>query len=41
MKEKLAKEEVGFLFSLGMTSSIKFETILLFLMAIENFPQKA
>ena len=41
MKEKLTKEEVGFLFSLEMTSSIKFEAILLFLMAIENFPQKA
>ena len=39
MKEKLAKEEMGFLCVLGMTSPIKFETIFVFLMAIEKFSQ--
>ena len=39
MKEKLTKEEVGFLSILGMTLPIKFETICVFLMAIEKFSQ--
>ena len=37
MKEKLTKEGVGFLCIVGMTSPIKFETICVFLMAIEKF----
>ena len=37
MKEKLTKEGVGFLCIVGMTSAIKFETICVFLMAIEKF----
>ena len=37
--EKLTKEGVGFLCILGMTSPIKFETIFVFLMAIEKFSQ--
>ena len=39
MKEKLTKEGMGFLCILGMTSPIKFETICVFLMAIEKFSQ--
>ena len=39
MKEKLKKEGVEFLCILGMTSPIKFETISVFLMAIEKLSQ--
>ena len=39
MKEKLEREGMGFLCILGMTSPIKFETICVFLMAIEKFSQ--
>ena len=39
MKEKLKKEGVEFLCILGMTSPIKFETICVFLMAIEKLSQ--
>ena len=39
MKEKLTKEGMGFLCILGMTPPIKFETICVFLMAIEKFSQ--
>ena len=39
MKEKLTKEGMGFLCILGMTSPIKFETICVFMMAIEKFSQ--
>ena len=38
-KEKLTKEEVGFLCILGMILPKKFETISVFLMAIEKFSQ--
>ena len=46
MKEKLIKEVVGFLYILGMTLPIKFETICIFQLATEkfsqlNYPQKA
>ena len=46
MKEKLTNEGVGFLYILGMTSPIKFETICVLLIAIEklsqlNYSQKA
>ena len=36
MKEKLAKKRMRFLCILGMTSPIKFETICVFLKAIEK-----
>ena len=39
MKENLTTEEVGLLCILGMTSPINFETICVFLMAIEKFSQ--
>ena len=39
MKEKLTKEGVEFLCILGMTSPTKFETICVFLVAIEKFSQ--
>ena len=39
MKEKLTKEEVGFLCILGMTSPIKLKMIDVFLMAIKKFSQ--
>ena len=39
MEEKLTKEGVVFLCILGMTLPIKFETICVFLMAIEKFSQ--
>ena len=39
MKEKLTKEEVGFLCILGMNSPIKLKMIGVFLMAIKKFSQ--
>ena len=38
-EKKLTKEGVGFLCILGMTSPVKFETVCVFLMAIEKFLQ--
>ena len=39
MKKKLTKEGIGLLYILRLTLPIKFETICVFLMAVENFSQ--